>query len=188
MQSLINSRDKPFVKSNEFLIYLLHTFALSLCHSKVFLLPPTLARKRVWNPKYPICIQVARDKTSLEEEGGKSDEEPEAKPANPKQRSSKHSHDSPVTLYLFGRTGREKEEWFRHFLFASMDTEREREGDRQRPGRCLSRSGMRYVYNALEKRRPPDKASIQMLYMCGLWVTCSNSCKANPFQGNTQTS
>lgn len=28
-------------------------------------------------------------------------------------------HQLPVTLYLFGRTGREKEEWFQHFLSAS---------------------------------------------------------------------
>uniref|UniRef100_A0A671YAD7 SMP-LTD domain-containing protein n=1 Tax=Sparus aurata TaxID=8175 RepID=A0A671YAD7_SPAAU len=29
-------------------------------------------------------------------------------------------HQLPVTLYLFGRTGREKEEWFQHFLSASQ--------------------------------------------------------------------
>ncbi|KAJ4941098.1 hypothetical protein JOQ06_027385 [Pogonophryne albipinna] len=59
----------------------------------VFLLPPVLARKRMWNPK---------------------------------------------TLYLFGRTGREKEEWFRHFLLASTVLEREKERE---PGRCESRLG-----------------------------------------------
>lgn len=65
--------------------------------------------------------------------------------------SSKHTHDFPTTLYLFGRTGREKEEWFRHFLLASKDTEREKERDRQKPGKCVSRSGMRNINNALEK-------------------------------------
>uniref|UniRef100_A0A3Q1BJ34 Testis expressed 2, like n=1 Tax=Amphiprion ocellaris TaxID=80972 RepID=A0A3Q1BJ34_AMPOC len=63
-------------------------------------------------------------------------EEPGGEPTSPKPSSSKH----PTILYLFGRTGREKEEWFRHFLFASMDAERE-ERDRQRPDRCVSRSG-----------------------------------------------
>lgn len=126
-----------------------------------------LARKRLWNPKYPICIQLASGANSQEEDVGKledsQEEEPGAEPVNPRQSSSKPVSDPPATLYLFGRTGREKEEWFRHFLFASMDTEREKETDKQRPGRCVSRSGMRNINNALVKRRPSDKASIQML-------------------------
>lgn len=117
-----------------------------------------LARKRLWNPKYPICIQLAWGTNSQEEDGGRSgdskEEEPGAEPANTRQSSSKPVNDPPTTLYLFGRTGREKEEWFRHFLFASMDTEREKETDAQRPGRCVSRAGMKNVNNALVKRRP----------------------------------
>lgn len=141
----------------------------------------------MWNPKYPICIQLTVGENSQEDERGLEyswGEVPGAEPSSPQQSSSKHVQDLPTTLYLFGRTGREKEEWFQHLLFASMDTEREKE----RPGRCVSRSGMMNVNNALEKRRLPDKASIQMLYMCGLWITCSNSLhfKANPFRGNTQ--
>uniref|UniRef100_A0A3B4GWU7 SMP-LTD domain-containing protein n=1 Tax=Pundamilia nyererei TaxID=303518 RepID=A0A3B4GWU7_9CICH len=54
-----------------------------------------------------------------------------AESASPKPRSSKYDHELPTVLYLFGRTGREKEEWFHHFLFASMDTEREKERNRQ---------------------------------------------------------
>ncbi|XP_076616867.1 testis-expressed protein 2 isoform X2 [Chaetodon auriga] len=123
--------EATFIKSRSF----------QLAKSKVFLLPSVLARKRVWNPKYPICIQVAGEANPQGGEGGTSEdglgEEPGAEPASPRQISSKHTHDPPATLYLFGRTGREKEEWFRHFLFASMDTEREK----QRPGRCASRSG-----------------------------------------------
>ncbi|XP_070783323.1 testis-expressed protein 2 [Enoplosus armatus] len=129
--------EATFIKSRSF----------QLAKSKVFLLPSVLARKRVWNPKYPICIQLAAGANSQGDEGGRSEEsrgeeEPGAEPASPQQQSSsKHVHDLPTTLYLFGRTGREKEEWFRHFLFASMDTEREKEMDRQRPSRCVSRSG-----------------------------------------------
>ncbi|XP_023285009.1 testis-expressed protein 2-like isoform X1 [Seriola lalandi dorsalis] len=116
------------------------------CSPKVFLLPSVLAQKRVWNPKYPICIQLAGGGNSQEDEGGRSEEsrgeEPGGvEPTSPKQSSCKPVHDLPTTLYLFGRTGREKEEWFRHFLFASIDAERENERDRQRPGRCVSRSG-----------------------------------------------
>ncbi|XP_056222176.1 testis-expressed protein 2 [Seriola aureovittata] len=126
------------------------TFVKSRCFqlakSKVFLLPSVLAQKRVWNPKYPICIQLAGGGNSQEDEGGRSEEsrgeEPGGvEPTSQKQSSCKPVHDLPTTLYLFGRTGREKEEWFRHFLFASIDAERENERDRQRPGRCVSRSG-----------------------------------------------
>uniref|UniRef100_A0A3Q2R276 Testis-expressed protein 2-like n=1 Tax=Fundulus heteroclitus TaxID=8078 RepID=A0A3Q2R276_FUNHE len=35
------------------------------------------------------------------------------------EKSTVPSHRSPATLYLFGRTGREKEEWFQHLLLAS---------------------------------------------------------------------
>ncbi|KAM9837987.1 testis-expressed protein 2 [Aulostomus maculatus] len=110
------------------------TRCFKLAKSKVFLLPSVLARKRVWNPKYPICIQLAR--------GINSQEKPLVlEPGTESSSSSETVSDHPATLYLFGRTGREKEEWFRHFLFASMDTKREMEGDKSRPGRCLSRSG-----------------------------------------------
>nr|XP_046234149.1 testis-expressed protein 2 isoform X2 [Scatophagus argus] len=130
--------EATFVKSRSF----------QLARSKVFLLPSVLARKRMWNPKYPICIQLAVGANSQGDDRGRSEdswgEEPgeETKQAeSPQQRSSKDVHDHLTTLYLFGRTGREKEEWFRHFLFASMDTEREKEGEKQRPGRCASRLG-----------------------------------------------
>lgn len=102
---------------------------------KVFLLPSVLAQKRMWNPKYPICIQLTRGAKSQEDEGGRREErrgsESGAESASPKPRSSKYDHELPTVLYLFGRTGREKEEWFHHFLFASMDTEREKERNRQ---------------------------------------------------------
>ncbi|CAJ1080697.1 testis-expressed protein 2 [Xyrichtys novacula] len=127
-------QETTFIKSRSF----------QLAKSKVFLLPSVLARKRVWNPKYPICIQLARGANSQEGDGGRSaeshGEEPRSEPSSPQQRSSKQVHE-PVatTLYLFGRTGREKEEWFQRFLFASSDAEREQ--DRDGPGRCVSRSG-----------------------------------------------
>ncbi|KAK2820816.1 hypothetical protein Q5P01_023775 [Channa striata] len=114
-----------FVKSRTF----------QLAKSKVMLLPSVLARKRIWNPKYPICIQLAGEANFQEDGGG--GEEPGAEPTTPPQSSSKRSHDFPTALYLFGRTGREKEEWFRHFLFATMDTER----DKEKPGKCAPRSG-----------------------------------------------
>ncbi|XP_068439916.1 testis-expressed protein 2 [Clinocottus analis] len=128
--------EAAFVKSRSF----------QLAKSQVFLQPSVLARKRMWNPKYPICIQVAGGSNSRDDDGGRSEEsqgeEMGAESAGPQQSSSKHVCDLPATLYLFGRTGREKEEWFRHFLSASMETDGEKERDRQRPGRCVSRSGI----------------------------------------------
>ncbi|KAM7371055.1 hypothetical protein PAMP_010553 [Pampus punctatissimus] len=126
--------EATFIKSRSF----------QLAKSKVFLLPSVLARKRLWNPKYPICIQLAGGTKSQEEDGRRSEdsqEEPRTEPANPGQSSSKPVSDPPTTLYLFGRTGREKEEWFRHFRFASMDIARENKTNKQKPDRCVSRSG-----------------------------------------------
>ncbi|MED6290697.1 hypothetical protein CHARACLAT_015939 [Characodon lateralis] len=117
-----------------------------LAKSKVFLLPSVLARKRVWNPKYPICIQLARVVTSPEDEEAGSVKDLVSEPAAEQAPSIRQTppglqKNAPVVLYLFGRTGREKEEWFRHLLLASMETQAEEERDGQRPGRSLTRPG-----------------------------------------------
>ncbi|XP_020858142.1 testis-expressed protein 2 [Phascolarctos cinereus] len=103
----------------------------NLSDSKIYLVPKSLARKRIWNKKYPICIELGRqddfmskaqpdkdvseEKTSCEKDSGSEE-----------HRKSTHSSDGTKStgqkdqiLYLFGRTGREKEEWFRRFLLAS---------------------------------------------------------------------
>ncbi|XP_070779234.1 testis-expressed protein 2-like [Enoplosus armatus] len=86
------------------------TYQLANC--KVTLLPPGLARKRVWNKKYPICITLAEGEVGEESVVEGQEEEERA------ERHTVPDHQLPVTLYLFGRTGREKEEWFQHFLSA----------------------------------------------------------------------
>ncbi|XP_071390922.1 testis-expressed protein 2-like [Centroberyx affinis] len=86
------------------------TYQLANC--KVSLLPPVLARKRVWNKKYPICIILAEGEVGEESLIEGEDEERT-------ERQTTLDPQLPVTLYLFGRTGREKEEWFQHFLSAS---------------------------------------------------------------------
>lgn len=76
-------------------------------------MPPGLARKRIWNKKYPICITLAE---------GEVGEESLVEGQEEEERAERHivtNHQLPVTLYLFGRTGREKEEWFQHFLSVS---------------------------------------------------------------------
>ncbi|XP_069511100.1 testis-expressed protein 2 [Ambystoma mexicanum] len=103
-----------------------------LTDSKVYLVPRSLARKRVWNKKYPICIELGRqddfmskaqtDKESLEEkppaERGDLAVE-ECKKSAPLPEGGKPGGQKEQVLYLFGRTGREKEDWFRRFLLAS---------------------------------------------------------------------
>ncbi|XP_041940950.1 testis-expressed protein 2-like [Alosa sapidissima] len=97
-----------------------HTRTFQLANSKVFLLPSALARKRIWNKKYPICLILAEGAESREEGmvghamEGEDEEKGDKHPL-----LSDSERDLPTTLYLFGRTGREKEEWFQHFLSAS---------------------------------------------------------------------
>ncbi|XP_056135867.1 testis-expressed protein 2 isoform X3 [Lampris incognitus] len=103
-----------------------------LANSKVYLVPENLARKRVWNKKYPICIELAKQDdfmSKVEDDQSETTEdwtatiavtrngEEETGVAQGKGQPSSSSRG--VTLYLFGRTGREKEEWFRRILMAS---------------------------------------------------------------------
>lgn len=96
-------------------------------------MPQSLARKRVWNKKYPICIELAKQDDFLSKAQGERPDSGEDKPTGPSDKvekvdKSEGSTEEPkrpasgggdLTIYLFGRTGREKEEWFRRFLMAS---------------------------------------------------------------------
>lgn len=85
---------------------------------QVSLLPSILAKKRVWNKKYPICITLAVEQQHVEEEH--ISEAAEAKnERTEKLKQVEKEADQITTLYLFGRTGREKEEWYQHFMLAS---------------------------------------------------------------------
>ncbi|XP_055746230.1 testis-expressed protein 2 [Salvelinus fontinalis] len=130
-----------------------------LRHSKVFLLPSELARKRLWNLKYPICIELAEGEGVMEEERGTVETPREEQGGDPQLQTRPTSNPKPAanlptTLYLFGRTGREKEEWFHHFLSASMVMEQEKENER--PGRCVSRSDVPVVRGVSPSRRSQD--------------------------------
>nr|XP_040042051.1 testis-expressed protein 2-like isoform X1 [Gasterosteus aculeatus aculeatus]XP_040042052.1 testis-expressed protein 2-like isoform X1 [Gasterosteus aculeatus aculeatus]XP_040042053.1 testis-expressed protein 2-like isoform X1 [Gasterosteus aculeatus aculeatus] len=98
-----------------------------LTNSKVYLAPRSLARKRVWNKKYPICLELGQQDdfmSKAEEDQGEASESFNTKDrgevagGGPEQGGSSSSS-RDLTLYLFGRTGREKEEWFQRFLSAS---------------------------------------------------------------------
>ncbi|XP_030589684.1 testis-expressed protein 2-like isoform X1 [Archocentrus centrarchus] len=99
-----------------------------LTNSKVYLVPPNLARKRIWNKKYPICIELGRQDDFMSKaegermdasEGMSTREKGEGMGAAQERGSSSSSSSRDLTLFLFGRTGREKEEWFQRFLSAS---------------------------------------------------------------------
>ncbi|XP_028310935.1 testis-expressed protein 2 isoform X2 [Gouania willdenowi] len=107
-----------------------------LTDSKIYLMPQSLARKRVWNKKYPICIELAKQEDFMSKAQGEMGEEKFAGPVEKQEQTEKcEKTDSSapgeepkrpmcgggdLTIYLFGRTGREKEEWFRRFLLSSQ--------------------------------------------------------------------
>ncbi|XP_051996101.1 testis-expressed protein 2-like isoform X3 [Xyrauchen texanus] len=118
-----------------------------LTNSKIYLVPPGLARKRVWNKKYPICIELAKQDDFMAKAQGDKTEAVEEKPPAARDRTEaevaseepKRARTEPV-LYLFGRTGRDKEEWFRRMLFASkLKSEGKKPSGRPTTG-CLSHS------------------------------------------------
>ncbi|XP_073684102.1 testis-expressed protein 2 [Garra rufa] len=96
-----------------------HSRIFPLTGSKVFLLPLALAHKRVWNRKYPICISLTEEGEGAVEEDEMAEGQGEAQKVE-KNPGSTANVSQPVTLYLFGRTGREKEEWFHRLFSASI--------------------------------------------------------------------
>lgn len=85
-------------------------------------MPQGLARKRLWNKKYPICIELAKQDDFMSKAEGDRWEAGESwntRGTGGIQERGSSSSSRDLTLYLFGRTGREKEEWFQRFLSAS---------------------------------------------------------------------
>ncbi|XP_008115016.2 testis-expressed protein 2 [Anolis carolinensis] len=86
--------------------------------AQVFLSPPALARKRMWNKKYPICV-LFPDPSNMEADPAR-EKGARKRPVPGQEAPAKLAPEAPErTLYLFGRTGRSKEEWFQHFVRAS---------------------------------------------------------------------
>ncbi|XP_076331355.1 testis-expressed protein 2-like isoform X1 [Tachypleus tridentatus] len=112
----------------------IHQRHYDLQGASVFLPPEGLARKRLWNKKYPICIAITNSKAFLTE---RSETSPNMSDLSPRKRtpllSDKSASDTEevtqgksimksqklIRLYLFARSGREKEEWYRRFQGAS---------------------------------------------------------------------
>lgn len=92
---------------------------------QVFLCPPSLARKRTWNKKYPICVLLpdpadVECRSSEEHDVELQRDEGTKKVPVPGQDIPGDCRER--CLYLFGRTGREKEEWYQHLVRASRGT------------------------------------------------------------------
>ncbi|NWR77523.1 TEX2 protein, partial [Centropus unirufus] len=88
----------------------------------VFLCPSSLARKRTWNKKYPICILLAEP--AAVECRSSEEQDAELRRDEGMKKAPALGQDIPGDcrercLYLFGRTGREKEEWYQHLVRAS---------------------------------------------------------------------
>lgn len=86
-----------------------------LTGSKVSLLPASMTMKKVWSRKFPICLALEKLGTHSEDVScfsKSADEESGAKESI--KIKEQDSLDDVGVLYLFARTGREKEDWYNH--------------------------------------------------------------------------
>lgn len=86
-----------------------------LTGSKVSLLPVSMTMKKVWSRKFPICLALEKLGTHSEDIScfsKSADEESGAKESI--KIKEQDSLDDVGVLYLFARTGREKEDWYNH--------------------------------------------------------------------------
>ncbi|XP_078096214.1 testis-expressed protein 2 [Mustelus asterias] len=131
------SRRATFDEGKHDMAFISHR-SCDLAASKVFLVPPGLAKKRMWNKKYPICIFLREAEPSkfkcsgdrelkVETDTEEQRERPERLAPTPDVLLRHPTEGGENTLFLFGRTGREKEEWFRYFLLASRIQSEERQ-------------------------------------------------------------
>ncbi|OCT64424.1 testis-expressed protein 2 [Xenopus laevis] len=94
-----------------------------LTSAQVFLYPHGLAKKRLWNKKYPICIQLCdmegASTTNIQTSETEAPTYEETLKLKAENTAKQPEHPTPGTLYLFGRTGREKEEWYQQLARAS---------------------------------------------------------------------
>ena len=116
----------------------IHQRHLDIKQATVVLLPFGLCEKRLWSKKYPICLTVSKKGIETQRTGSDSQEltdkveKPEVESVLSENVSDSDltSHDEHYqvvdkgsgdveTIFLFGRTCREKEEWFRRLSAAS---------------------------------------------------------------------
>ena len=96
----------------------IHQRHFDVTGSKIMLLPAGLVKKRVWSKKYPICIALAKPGSKMQKRY--SVDTDDMMDLGFEVVSKDVCDDS--LLFLFTRTGREKEEWYRRFEAASKGT------------------------------------------------------------------
>uniref|UniRef100_H2ZAC3 PH domain-containing protein n=1 Tax=Ciona savignyi TaxID=51511 RepID=H2ZAC3_CIOSA len=88
-----------------------HQRLFDITFAKIYLKPDGLVKKRVWSKKYPVVVEIPKlvqeaktksqiDSTSKDKDSGE-----------PQEKVDVNKSDIEI-LYLFGRTDRQKEEWF----------------------------------------------------------------------------
>lgn len=105
--------DIKAVNDNTNVIFTRHD-RFKLNGSYVCLTPPTMSPKRIWSKKYPICLVLGESGQAKKEV--KEVNNAEATHKKPLEKvQSQSSVDGVHVLYLFAKTGRQKEEWYQHF-------------------------------------------------------------------------
>ena len=104
--------------------HFIHQRHYDLPGASVYLLPQGLVRKRVWSKKYPICISFPKANiTTIKDSNQSPSDSPESSPLDKDIEFDfeivKEDALAENILYLFARTGREKEEWFKRFSAAA---------------------------------------------------------------------
>nr|XP_039265390.1 testis-expressed protein 2-like [Styela clava]XP_039265391.1 testis-expressed protein 2-like [Styela clava] len=104
-------RRAAFGEGNIQLLNVVHHKIWDITKAKVYLVPYGLVKKRVWSKKYPICIEFPPNKPHR------------SKSTHKKGQMQDHQDSFDIIsdddliekIYLFGRTQRQKEEWFYRF-------------------------------------------------------------------------
>ncbi|KAL8565093.1 hypothetical protein ACOMHN_005296 [Nucella lapillus] len=156
----------------------IHQRHFELKGSCVFLQPPGLVKKRIWSKKYPICVALSQTGTKTKDIGESSVDGPSVEGSKNDlgfEMISEEKCDSSV-LFLFARTGREKEEWFRRFAAATqgkplpnavLEMRRAIERQRQLHHRRASSDGLtRQRHNSTDSQSstvsdPADSTSVE---------------------------
>lgn len=151
----------------------IHQRHFELKGSRVFLQPPGLVKKRVWSKKYPICLALAEMGTKIRNVGDSSVDLPigdGTKTDMGFELITEEKCDSSV-LFLFARTGREKEEWYRRFTAAVqgkplgnavLDMRRAIERQRQKQHRRVNSDGTtRQQHNSTDSQSSTGSDSVE---------------------------
>lgn len=144
------------------------------------LVPQSLARKRVWNKKYPIHIELAKQDNFISKaEADRASEYKENQDIAGSQEGGRVGSDRELpTVYLFGRTGREKEEWFRRILLASKLKSEAAKKTASLPasksGECVScfHSVSTNINIAVFSESHKSRKSILPIEINSMWMVC----------------